>query len=91
MCVCVCVCVCARARACVHGVCAWCVCVRACIYIFSGILRNLAFEKTAYRKEIIAFGGVEALLKVHMPHCGLRPSFYSSSPPPLPSLCSPSW
>lgn len=29
-----------------------------------GILRNLAFESVALRKEIIAFGGVEALLKV---------------------------
>lgn len=32
-----------------------------------GILRNLAFESVALRKEIIAFGGVEALLKVRCP------------------------
>ena len=31
-----------------------------------GILRNLAFEKAAFRKEIVAFGGVEALLKVRL-------------------------
>lgn len=32
--------------------------------IIIGILRNLSFESVALRKEIVAFGGVEALLKV---------------------------
>ena len=35
-----------------------------------GILRNLAFEQSAFRKEIVAFGGVEALLKVSAESAG---------------------
>ena len=64
--VCVCVCVCVMSQ------CVWvCGCVGVCVcvcvipsYISLGILRNMSFEKTAFRKEIIAFEGVEALLKV---------------------------
>ena len=49
------------------GIVCVCVCVCVCVipsYISLGILRNMSFEKTAFRKEIIAFEGVEALLKV---------------------------
>lgn len=42
--------------------------VTSCDVSDVGILRNLAFESVALRKEIIAFGGVEALLKVGGPY-----------------------
>lgn len=35
-----------------------------CLSVFTAVLRNIAFENLAFRCEIMAFGGVEALLRV---------------------------
>lgn len=54
-------------RECSWYVCGGVRCVICDVMCGAGILRNLAFESVALRKEIIAFGGVEALLKVRCP------------------------
>ena len=43
--------------------------------IYAAILRNLSCENAAFRKEIVAFNGIETLLKVYISIIKLRVNF----------------